>query len=127
MSQSTSMWGSSISRRRGNNRSSSLGGIFARSLLSMAKHWPAHYVLCNLDYTVATGSPNPRASQGSYRGAVGIVASAGGITALSELLGRLEGAFPLPIFVAQHLPRSFSNLDLILSTRCRLRVRWDNS
>jgi chemotaxis response regulator CheB len=52
------------------------------------------------------------------------VASAGGIPALIELLGRLDGTFPIPIFVAQHLPRTFSNLDVILSRHCPLRVRW---
>jgi chemotaxis response regulator CheB len=76
---------------------------------------------------VAVASPNRLANQGSYRGAIGIVASAGGIKALIELLGHLEGTFPLPIFVAQHLPPIFSNLDLILSRRCSLPVRWANS
>lgn len=70
---------------------------------------------------------NRLASQGSYCGAIGIVASAGGIPALIELLSRLDGTFPIPIFVAQHLPRSFSNLDLILSRHCPLRVRWADS
>jgi len=69
-------------------------------------------------------SPNPGARRGSYSGAVGIVASAGGIPALIQLLGALSASFPLPIFVAQHLPRAYSNLDLILSRRCSLRVRW---
>ena len=71
--------------------------------------------------------PNLLPNQGSYRGAIGIVASAGGIPALIELLGGPNRTFPLPIFVAQHLPRSFSNLDLILSHRCSLQVRWAKS
>ena len=69
-------------------------------------------------------SPKRRLSQCSYYGAIGIVASAGGIPALIELLSRLNGTFPIPIFVAQHLPRTFSNLDVILSRHCPLRVRW---
>jgi two-component system chemotaxis response regulator CheB len=73
---------------------------------------------------MAAAAPNTGATQGSYPGAIGIVASAGGIPALIELLGLLRRAFPLPIFVAQHLPRAYSNLDLILSRRCSLRVRW---
>ncbi len=76
---------------------------------------------------MAAVSPNRPAKRGSYCGAIGIVASAGGIPALIELLGELKGTFPLPILVAQHLPRSFSNLDLILSSRCRLPVRWANA
>lgn len=73
-------------------------------------------------------SPNLLPGPGSYYGAVGIVASAGGIPALIELLGELDAAFPLPIYVAQHLPRwAFSNLDRILSRRCSLPVRWARS
>ena len=69
-------------------------------------------------------SPKRRFSHGSYCGGIGIVASAGGIPALIELLSRLNGTFPIPILVAQHLPRTFSNLDVILSRHCPLRVRW---
>jgi two-component system, chemotaxis family, protein-glutamate methylesterase/glutaminase len=68
--------------------------------------------------------PNRAADDGSCLGAVAIVASAGGISALIELLGGLEGTFPLPIYVAQHLPRIDSKLDLILSQKCSLPVRW---
>ncbi len=73
---------------------------------------------------MVVASPKAGTSPGSYAGAVGIVASAGGIPALIELLGSLNASFPLPIFVAQHLPPVYSNLDLILSRRCSLRVRW---
>lgn len=68
--------------------------------------------------------PNRPADQGSYLGAVAIVASAGGIPALLELLSGLKETFPLPIFVAQHLPRRDSELDRILSRKCRLPVQW---
>ena len=57
-------------------------------------------------------------------GAVGIVASAGGIRALQALLSSLPDTFPLPIFVAQHLPRSPSMLDRVLGWRCALNVAW---
>src|SRR5579883_117231 len=57
-------------------------------------------------------------------GAVAIIASAGGITALMTLLGSLPDTFPLPIFVAQHLGRWPSALDRILGWRCALRVGW---
>jgi chemotaxis response regulator CheB len=76
---------------------------------------------------VPLAPPNHLPSQGSYPGAIGIVSSAGGIPALIELLGRLNRTFPLPIFVAQHLPRVPSNLDRILSWRCSLQVRWADS
>lgn len=57
-------------------------------------------------------------------GAVAIVASAGGIPALIELLRHLPNTFPLPIFVAQHLPRCASKLDAILSSRSSLKAVW---
>jgi two-component system chemotaxis response regulator CheB len=76
---------------------------------------------------VSVAPSNRLASQRSYCGAIGIVASAGGIPALIDLLGGLNRRFPLPIFVAQHLPRTFSNLDTILSSRCSLQVRWAKS
>ena|GEM_PF-2012930 len=68
--------------------------------------------------------PSRMTSDGSCLGAVAIVASAGGIPALIELLGGLEPTFPLPILVAQHLPRIPSVLDRILSSCCSLPVRW---
>jgi two-component system, chemotaxis family, protein-glutamate methylesterase/glutaminase len=55
---------------------------------------------------------------------VAIVASAGGVSALISLLQALPSAFPLPIFVAQHLPRVKSMLDVVLSWRTRLDVCW---
>jgi chemotaxis response regulator CheB len=75
-----------------------------------------------------SASPNHPSDQRSYFGAVGIVASAGGIPAIIELLGELNATFPLPIYVAQHLPRwACSNLDQVLSRRCPLPVRWATS
>lgn len=68
--------------------------------------------------------PNRIVGDGSSLGAIAVVASAGGIPALIELLSGLEETFPLPIFVAQHLPRLPSQLDLILSRKCRLPVQW---
>jgi two-component system chemotaxis response regulator CheB len=68
--------------------------------------------------------PNRARVEGSCAGAVAIVASAGGIPALIELLSGLPSTFPLPIFVSQHLPRGASELDRILAWRCALPVRW---
>jgi two-component system, chemotaxis family, protein-glutamate methylesterase/glutaminase len=66
---------------------------------------------------------NPQSS-GWPAGAVAIIASAGGIPALVSLLSALPETFPLPIFVAQHLPRYGSILDAVLSWRSRLNVSW---
>jgi two-component system CheB/CheR fusion protein len=53
-----------------------------------------------------------------------IGASAGGIEALSTVLGALAPDFPAPIVVAQHLdPHRTSHLDTILTRRTRLVVR----
>jgi chemotaxis response regulator CheB len=57
-------------------------------------------------------------------GAVIIIGSAGGIPALIELFGLLPCWLPFPVIVAQHLPRTASNLDIILSTRSSLNIRW---
>lgn len=42
--------------------------------------------------------------------AVGIGASTGGITAIMELIARLEGRLTAPIFITQHLPANFQQL-----------------
>lgn len=73
---------------------------------------------------MAHARPNPRHAQGSYSGAVAIIASAGGIQALRELLGGIGETFPLPVFIAQHLARGPSQLDRILSAHCGLPVHW---
>jgi two-component system chemotaxis response regulator CheB len=53
-----------------------------------------------------------------------VAASAGGLTALAELLADLPGDFPLPIAVVQHLdPRHPSVLAQILDRRTALRVK----
>jgi len=52
-----------------------------------------------------------------------IGASAGGIEALSILVGTLQAGFPAPIIVAQHLdPRRESHLAEILARRTALEV-----
>lgn len=68
--------------------------------------------------------PNRASVQSSCSGAVAIIASAGGIPALIELLGGLQPTFPLPIFVSQHLPRGASGLDRVLAWHCALPVQW---
>ena len=61
------------------------------------------------------------------RGAFAVVAvtsSAGGVQALSRLLGGLPGDFPLPIVIVQHLdPRHRSVIAEILARRTNLKVR----
>ena len=55
---------------------------------------------------------------------VAIVASAGGLTALSEVLSGLPPDFPAPVVVVQHMaPHHRSHLAAILSRRTRLRVK----
>ena len=54
---------------------------------------------------------------------VGMVSSAGGITALNAVLGRLPTDFPVPVLVVQHLdPRHRSLLAQILGRRTGLPV-----
>ena len=63
--------------------------------------------------------------QRSDHGAVVIVASAGGINALSALLSALPRSFSLPIFIAQHLsPTARSILPTVLNRRSSLTVAW---
>lgn len=55
---------------------------------------------------------------------VGIAASAGGLTALSEVLAALPAEFPGALLVVQHLdPHHKSWLAEILRRRCRLEIR----
>lgn len=55
---------------------------------------------------------------------VAIAASAGGLKALSRVLGQLPEDFPVPIVVVQHLdPRHRSLMDEILDKRTPLRVK----
>ncbi|HEY1574153.1 MAG TPA: chemotaxis protein CheB [Pseudonocardiaceae bacterium] len=59
----------------------------------------------------------------SAYGIVAIAASAGGITALSEVLGRLPTGFPVPVVVVQHLdPRHETVIAHVLGRRTRLPV-----
>lgn len=55
---------------------------------------------------------------------VAVTASAGGVQALSALLGGLPEDFPVPVLVVQHLdPRHETILADILNRRCALRVK----
>ncbi len=68
--------------------------------------------------TASTGSA-------AERSAVGIIASAGGIPALLDLLPALPPSIPFPIIIAQHLPAALpSNLPAILAYRVALPVKW---
>jgi two-component system, chemotaxis family, protein-glutamate methylesterase/glutaminase len=53
-----------------------------------------------------------------------VAASAGGLTALTAVLGRLPATFGLPVAVVQHIdPHHVSRLADILGRRARLRVK----
>jgi len=55
---------------------------------------------------------------------VAVAASAGGILALSEVLGALPAAFPVPVLVVQHLaPHHDSIIAEVLDHRTDLRVK----
>ncbi|MBB5916518.1 two-component system chemotaxis response regulator CheB [Nocardia transvalensis] len=68
------------------------------------------------------GGPDPAAA-GDFR-VVAIASSAGGVTALSRVLGGLSEAFPVPVLVVQHLdPRHETVIADVLARRTRLPVR----
>jgi two-component system chemotaxis response regulator CheB len=55
---------------------------------------------------------------------VAVASSAGGITALSQLLGALPAGFPVPVLVVQHLDRRHETvLAQVLARRTRLPVK----
>jgi two-component system chemotaxis response regulator CheB len=55
---------------------------------------------------------------------VGIVASAGGPTALATVLGSLSADLPISVAIVQHLPRGFApSFVSFLQARCSLQVR----
>ena len=58
---------------------------------------------------------------------VAIAASSGGVQAVSALLSELPPDFPAAILLVQHLPSAetvSSNLDMVLSWRSAIPVRW---
>jgi two-component system chemotaxis response regulator CheB len=58
---------------------------------------------------------------------VAIAASAGGVTALSQVLGALPAGFPVPVVIVQHLdPRHRTVLAEVLGRRAKLPVRLAN-
>jgi len=59
---------------------------------------------------------------------VALAASAGGITALSRVLGELPVDFPVPVLVVQHLdPRHKTVIAAVLGRRTKLRVKLAES
>ena len=65
-----------------------------------------------------------RSEPGMPYSIVAIAASAGGITALSRVLGGLPGGFPVPVLVVQHLdPRHKTVIAEVLGRRANLPVR----
>jgi two-component system chemotaxis response regulator CheB len=78
---------------------------------------------------VTAFAPTPRHRCGSDAGPdydiVGFGGSAGGITALTEILSLLPATFRIPILAVQHLPRrSHSSLPMVLGYRTLLKVKW---
>lgn len=69
----------------------------------------------------------PRPVQGDTAapyGVVAIAASAGGVTALSRVLGGLPAGFPAPVMVVQHLdPRHKTVIAEVLGRRANMPVR----
>jgi two-component system chemotaxis response regulator CheB len=63
------------------------------------------------------------AEPGAPYGIVAIASSAGGITALSRVLGGLPAGFPVPVVVVQHLdPRHKTIIAEVLGRRAKLPV-----
>jgi two-component system chemotaxis response regulator CheB len=69
--------------------------------------------------------PGPvRGDPGMPYAIVAIAASAGGITALSRVLGGLPDGFPVPVLVVQHLdPRHKTVIAEVLGRRAKMPVR----
>jgi two-component system chemotaxis response regulator CheB len=66
---------------------------------------------------------NPRRFDGAAFDIVAVAASAGGVTALGQLVSQIRADFPAALVVVQHLdPRHRSLMADILSRRTRLRV-----
>jgi len=65
-----------------------------------------------------------RAETGQAYGVVAIAASAGGITALTRVLGSLPAGFPVPVLVVQHLdPRHRTVIAEVLGRRAKMPVK----
>jgi two-component system chemotaxis response regulator CheB len=66
----------------------------------------------------------PNGGRENPYGIVAIAASAGGIAALSRVLGALPAVFPVPVVVVQHLdPRHRTMIAEVLTRRAKLPVR----
>jgi two-component system, chemotaxis family, protein-glutamate methylesterase/glutaminase len=73
--------------------------------------------------TVTGAEPGPAGTGGRY-GLVVVGSSAGGIAALSEVLGGLPAGFPVPVLVVQHLDRRHDTiLAQVLGRRALLPVK----
>lgn len=73
------------------------------------------------------GTPGSAQASESYD-IVALAASAGGITALSRVLGELPVDFPVPVMVVQHLdPRHKTVIAAVLGRRTELRVKLAES
>jgi two-component system, chemotaxis family, protein-glutamate methylesterase/glutaminase len=69
-------------------------------------------------------APPTSASTAEQYAVVALAASAGGITALSRVLGELPVGFPIPVLVVQHLdPRHETVIAEVLGRRTGLRVK----
>jgi two-component system, chemotaxis family, protein-glutamate methylesterase/glutaminase len=73
--------------------------------------------------TVPTGEGGGRSSTGRGYDIVLLAASAGGLAAISAVLGALPDGFPVPVVLVQHLdPRHTSHMAEILRRRTALQV-----
>src|SRR5262245_27905171 len=78
-----------------------------------------------MNHQTAQGMRNQEYSEQSGLALVSIVGSAGGSTAMREILSHLPANFPAPILYLQHLRASyFGELAEVLQDRTVLRVRW---
>jgi two-component system, chemotaxis family, protein-glutamate methylesterase/glutaminase len=69
-------------------------------------------------------APRGSAAATERYGVVALAASAGGIAALSRVLGELPVGFPVPVVVVQHLdPRHETVIADVLGRRTKLRVK----
>jgi two-component system chemotaxis response regulator CheB len=105
-----------------------LSGICHRSMCSAYVTWITQpHLLCMLvdkGASLAFSAQTQTNGECSY-GVVAIGGSAGGVEALTQILGHLPAAFRLPILVVQHLPsRGDSNLAVVLGRWTSLAVKW---
>lgn len=98
-----------------------------RDLLpKLAALFPREGALCAVDFSPRTSLPPAPAPAGASHPAslLAIGVSTGGPAVLETILAAFPPDFPLPILIAQHMPRLFTDiLAKRLNSACRLAVR----